>query len=517
MSESQKHKASANDHVRKIAGDIIDMIEKGHQLPPEKRWRKTGSGIPMNYATKHVYTGCNLTFLALMGWCKGWDDQRYVTRKQLDALEDGEGNPAKLNPGATPCSVMRPFRVVRRLAVDEKEDISSIPEERLDTDEEGNLFKLIDRICFSNIMVYNVEETTAVVSPMIALEARSWTDCEFFENLVKASGIEVKHSGDGAFYNRKTDSITMPHKDAFNEAGDYYGVLMHEFFHATGAPCRFNREKGQKFGDEKYAIEELRAELFSAVCENVFGIGTPSEVAASYLDSWRRVVNDGNPKIILKAASDVEQVVSAVIDIACGKQPAKAPWFPVIDFSSMPTPLKDAVEREAEAENAKHARAREQARLVEASDALALRVLPGVFEHNSRLSARQVGETLLGMPPLNSTDRAGDEAIAHLHMQNVHGDDVYLTEFAPDTGAGFGWCADAGNVFSGSCRLISPEMMAQMHSVNLDFEAISLGKLIADLEERVCAHYEVPMPESYNWPEAGIESVDCDDAYAPGY
>jgi len=67
--------------------------------------------------------------------------------------------------------------------------------------------------------------------------------------------------------------------------------LAHELIHATGAPSRLNRKKGEKFGDADYAFEELVAELGSAFLCAEFGIsseyGTQHE---SYLAGWLKVL-----------------------------------------------------------------------------------------------------------------------------------------------------------------------------------------------------------------------------------
>ena len=106
-------------------------------------------------------------------------------------------------------------------------------------------------------------------------------------------------------------------------------------------------------------MEELRAELFSTACIHSFGISFPREKNVSYIDHWRKKITDGDVKTILKAAADVDRVFSAILDVAEGQQP-RLKWFPEIDFSSFPTPLKGAREAELHIPEEKPRRVRQR-------------------------------------------------------------------------------------------------------------------------------------------------------------
>lgn len=510
---SSEGRVKAKEQVEQLARNIIEMIEQGNVRAYEQEWKETGCSLPMNYVTKHRYTGCNFTLLSLYAWRYRWDDQRFVTIKQLEELTDDNGDKAELAPVATPCAIVRPFMFKKKIPVEDDQDISEIPEEKLETDEEGNLFRVEERVCFKQLRVYNVTETTAKIEPLAKLDSRTWQDVEFFDHVVNASGIRLFHGGNRAFYNCTEDFIRLPVKDAFETAASYYGTLMHEFFHATGSKNRFDRDSFSRFGDEKYALDELRAELFAVVCQSVFGLEKTLDNSAAYLDSWRSAVEDGKAKVILKAVADVEKVVSVMIDIAYGDQPQKAPWFPPIDFSIMPTPLKDLAFHQSKMDEAGFMESRTAAREMETPDALAHRVLSNAFDMDNHLAVHQVGETLFGMPPLNGTDKDGDEAVAHLHMTGAAGEDVYLTEFDPGTGRGFGWVSEDGDVFNGSCRFIETDEMATMHEVDLRFEPTSLREVILALEEKIRARCDNTLHESMEWDGAGEEPFDSDEAY----
>lgn len=81
------------------------------------------------------------------------------------------------------------------------------------------------------------------------------------------------------------------------------------------------------------------AEIFSAVCASLFGLRGVVRRQAGYLDSWKRVLH-ARPAAILLAASQAQNIVGAILDAACGRQPGLS-WLRNRDFSAVPAPLKD--------------------------------------------------------------------------------------------------------------------------------------------------------------------------------
>ena len=57
----------------------------------------------------------------------------------------------------------------------------------------------------------------------------------------------------------------MPAFSKFKSGSAFYSVLAHERAHWSGAPARLNRDLTGRFGDAKYAMEELIAEISSAM------------------------------------------------------------------------------------------------------------------------------------------------------------------------------------------------------------------------------------------------------------
>ena len=87
----------------------------------------------------------------------------------------------------------------------------------------------------------------------------------------------ISHDGgDRAYYRPLEDSIHLPPRAAFSDAGEYYSTVFHELSHSTGHESRLNRhglETGiAAFGSATYSREELAAEFGSAFITSAVGI-----------------------------------------------------------------------------------------------------------------------------------------------------------------------------------------------------------------------------------------------------
>jgi putative DNA primase/helicase len=132
---------------------------------------------------------------------------------------------------------------------------------------------------------------------------------------LKDTGVAIKHDqADRCFYRGgATDEIHMVPKEGFETAHAYYAVALHEVGHSTGHESRLNREMGNIFGSEKYAIEELRAEMASYMLTTELGLGHNPERHAPYIKSWMSAIK-ADKNILFQAARDAEKITEWVLD-----------------------------------------------------------------------------------------------------------------------------------------------------------------------------------------------------------
>jgi antirestriction protein ArdC len=147
---------------------------------------------------------------------------------------------------------------------------------------------------------YTAKAETPVVTPMQRLESAD----RFFT----ASGADIRHGGNRAYYAEGADFVQMPLFETFRDAESYAATLAHELTHWTKHDKRLARDMGRaKWGDEGYAREELVAELGSAFLCADLGI-TPDtrEDHAGYIASWLKVLKD-DKRFIFSAASHAQR------------------------------------------------------------------------------------------------------------------------------------------------------------------------------------------------------------------
>ena len=136
--------------------------------------------------------------------------------------------------------------------------------------------------------------------------------------------IRYDKPSDRAFYQPSGDFIIVPMKtqfkkhrkrvDVYTDGQEFYSTLLHEMIHSTGAESRLNRTFGGRFGDKKYAKEELIAELGAARISNELGFRSKViNNSAAYLDSWVKVLSD-EPTFILTVMTDVEKASRMILD-----------------------------------------------------------------------------------------------------------------------------------------------------------------------------------------------------------
>ena len=125
----------------------------------------------------------------------------------------------------------------------------------------------------------------------------------------------VRQRGEEAYYSPVTDEITMPEPGLFRNLDHYRATLAHELSHWTGHDSRLSRQLRGRFGSEAYAMEELVAELSSAMLGAELGLPVAHlDHHASYLASWLKVLK-ADSRAILTVAAKAEQAASLLLEL----------------------------------------------------------------------------------------------------------------------------------------------------------------------------------------------------------
>lgn len=158
--------------------------------------------------------------------------------------------------------------------------------------------------------VFNVEQIDGLpahfharaVAPTSALPRLDTAEAFF-----SATGADIRHGGNRAFYAPGPDRVQMPPQDSFRDAESYAATLAHELTHWTSHPSRLARALGKRFGDDAYAAEELIAEMGAAfLCADLGITPEPRADHAGYLAHWLKVLK-ADSRAIFTAASQAQQ------------------------------------------------------------------------------------------------------------------------------------------------------------------------------------------------------------------
>ena len=145
-------------------------------------------------------------------------------------------------------------------------------------------------------------------------EASEGAIIESAESIIEGMPLPPKmvyENSSRAFYSPSKDTVNMPKIGLFRSEQEYYGTFFHELVHSTGHATRLTRVMGGRFGDKKYAFEELIAEIGAAfLCGEAGILNFTFENSAAYIQSWHKslkknITDDKN--FIIKAAKKAEE------------------------------------------------------------------------------------------------------------------------------------------------------------------------------------------------------------------
>ncbi|CQR44986.1 conserved hypothetical protein [Thiomonas sp. CB3] len=340
------------DLRQELTDKLVQTLEQG-QIPWDKPFAALRAGLPRNMETGREYRGGNRLMLMLEQADRGYTDPRYGTVKQINALggriKKGEhGLPVELwkeQPFYARKDISVTLNGMRVKVFSEKNGRAEVG---MPTDKDATL-----HVKTTDLRVQRrTEQGPQHLSWDKARELDTWTSrvhtvfnvaqCEglkleplaptpTFDPVTRGESIKEAMARDAlsygehpehAFYSPKRDQVVLPPRGAFNSelgkeegAARYYGTLLHEIGHATGAAHRLNREGitgGYRFGSEGYAKEELRAEMFSLFAAAQTGIPHDAERHAAYVQDWAKVLkNDKNE--IFRAAAEAGKAVDYVL------------------------------------------------------------------------------------------------------------------------------------------------------------------------------------------------------------
>lgn len=290
------------DVYERITGQIVSELEKGVR-PWFKPWNAEHAAGRITRPLRSngiAYRGINVLMLWSEAMTKGFSAPIWMTFKQAMELN------AHVRKGENGSLV-----------------VSASTATRTEADmETGN--ELEREIPFmKGYTVFNAEQVEGLPAQYYAkAEPRSETvqRIDRAETFFAATGVNIQHGGNRAFYTMAQDRVQIPPFESFRDPESYYAILAHEVTHASGAKHRLDRDLSGRFGSNSYAVEELIAELGAAFLSADLDLTPePRTGHASYIASWLQVLKD-DKRAIFTAAAHAQRAADYLNGLQAGQQ-----------------------------------------------------------------------------------------------------------------------------------------------------------------------------------------------------
>ncbi len=273
-----------------VTQKIIKALESG-AVPWQKPWAE--AGVPRNLISKKPYRGINLLLLGM----EEYEHNLFLT------FEQANGIGGKVSKGA------KGHVVVYWHAPKEQEGQTDAQE---DTDTEKK------RGFLRYYKVFNIGQCENIPERFIP-QSRDTNDIPSCESVIEgmANKPKIQHKGSKAYYLIDKDCIVMPKKASFASDAAYYSTLFHELIHSTGSAKRLSREgitEMSEFGDAKYSLEELVAEIGTCYLQSHTGIVTEFDNSVAYMQGWLDVLKN-DKRLVLAAAREAQKAVDYILNL----------------------------------------------------------------------------------------------------------------------------------------------------------------------------------------------------------
>ena len=293
-----------------FAQKFISILESERPLQWSKEWSTGNYSLPYNGETGRRYSGINRFILMFQALEKNYSDPRYYTFKQVSEME---GCKVRAGEKAT--------AVEYWLLWDSKEKRSlTFPQyaqlRRDNPERKEEEFRPYPKTAY----IFNASQIDGL-QPLPQLELPPLEENRLADEVIKtmAENMEVRliYGGDEAYYSPTTDTVHLPPQEAFFSTDARIGTTLHELSHATSAPSRLDRSVvGYREDPDKYAYEELLAEVSSTYVSAAIGASIPDSVIENhlaYVQSWLSQIKEDH-NVLFNAIKEADKIADYMIE-----------------------------------------------------------------------------------------------------------------------------------------------------------------------------------------------------------
>ena len=297
-----------NDLYQRITDLVVAQLEKG-VAPWQQPWVANGGGLPKNVVSRKPYRGHQ--HYALVG-------HRRRTRLRIASL----GKPTAqwdmlgghVNRGEHGTKIIF-WNVVNQTVIDQ-----NTGDEKTDK-----------RFFLREYTVFNLDQCGGEALDRFRAPVRpprEFTDFQPAEEAIAATGADIRHGGNRAYFNTLHDYIQLPAKGAFDSEGNYYCAALHRTLPLDWPRTtpQANQTELARFGDKSYATEELVAELAGAFLAAALEIPNERTLdnATAYLAHWLEVLKSDS-KAIFTVATAASAAADYILTFSRGVETEEQP------------------------------------------------------------------------------------------------------------------------------------------------------------------------------------------------
>lgn len=295
-----------NESRAEIVKELVDRMQSG-----ELKWEHFAAvSLPRNGVSEKPYSGVNRFRLSFEAVVRGYKDPRWYTFNQVNEM----GLKIEKGQRGVKTELYKLWDKKRKVEIKSQKELEQLfqgmSEQEIKLYRAENLYTLARQsVVFNGEQVAGLEK---YVAPQLS-EVDKNVKCE---QLLQNAPCTIEYGEETiAFYEVNKDFIYLPDRGKFNDIKALYATAFHEIGHSTGHESRLGRDMSGIFGSEKYASEELIAELCSVFIQQDLGVAVGSkeiENHAAYLQSWLK--NPEDFYIAVKAAERASEYVNKYLE-----------------------------------------------------------------------------------------------------------------------------------------------------------------------------------------------------------
>lgn len=292
----RKATKARRDIYAEVTDRVMEALETG-TVPWHKPWNASGI-LPTSVATGRPYRGINVWLLSMTAQAQGYGSPYWLTFNQAKE----RGGSVRKGERGTLVVFWKLFDADRENAATGRTETVKIP-------------------ILRHFTVFNLEQTDDVsLPPRFDLPEHVELDPHLGLEAVQAGYVDgpqvIHREQDRAYYEPTADRITIPMTYQYPSVDAFGSTLLHELAHSTGHASRLDRfaktGEPQHFGSERYAREELLAEMGAAMLAVFAGIEPQTENSAAYIRSWLDALR-GDSKLVVQAAQAAQKAVDRIL------------------------------------------------------------------------------------------------------------------------------------------------------------------------------------------------------------